>query len=60
MSARAGVADQYKKNLRTRSFQTLCTAWVLCLSGCVDRSGREPFVEYSGALAVTDSTREGP
>jgi CHAT domain-containing protein/tetratricopeptide (TPR) repeat protein len=49
---RAGLAFNYIQPLRLRLFQTFCTAWVLCVCGCMGGFDSEPLVEYSTELNV--------
>lgn len=51
MRACAGAENANKKRLRAL-FQTLCTAWVLCLCACTGSFETEPLVEFSTEVVV--------
>ena len=51
MRACAGAENAHKKRLRAL-FQTLCTAWVLCLCACTGSFETEPLVEFSTEVVV--------
>ena len=49
------MALQDTTPLRFRLLQSICTVWVLCLSGCTGGFDTEPLVEYSTELNIEGS-----